>query len=61
MKATVSEECIGSGLCESTCDAVFIIGDEGVAVAIEEDIPEEYEDAAKEAEEGCPVGAITVE
>ena len=61
MTATVSEECIGCGLCESTCDAVFSIGDEGVAVAIEEDIPEEYEDAAKEAEEGCPVGAITVE
>ena len=61
MKATVNEDCIGCGLCESTCDAVFTIGDEGVAVAIEEDIPEEAEDAAQEACDNCPVGAITVE
>ena len=61
MKATVSEDCIGCGLCESTCDAVFSIGDEGTAVAIEEDIPEEVEDAAQEAADNCPVGAITIE
>ena len=61
MKATVNEDCIGCGLCESTCDAVFTISDEGVAVAIEEDVPEEAEDAAQEACDNCPVGTITVE
>ncbi|MBP3883696.1 MAG: ferredoxin [Olsenella sp.] len=61
MKATVSEECIGCGLCESTCDAVFTIGDEGIAVAIEGDIPEEEEDNAQEAADNCPVSAITIE
>jgi ferredoxin len=61
MKATVSDDCIGCGLCESTCEAVFTIGDEGIAVAIEEDIPEEEEDNAQEAADNCPVSAITIE
>ena len=49
MKATVNEDCIGCGLCEGTCPDVFSISDDGVAVAIEEDVPEEAEDAAQEA------------
>jgi ferredoxin len=56
-----SNLCIGCGLCESTCEAVFTIGDEGIAVAIEEDIPEEEEDNAQEAADNCPVSAITIE
>ena len=52
MKATVNEECIGCGLC---------ISDDGVAVAIEEDVPEDAEDAAQEAADNCPVSAIVVE
>jgi ferredoxin len=40
---------------------VFTIGDEGIAVAIEEDIPEEEEDNAQEAADNCPVSAITIE
>ena len=60
MKATVSEECIGCGLCEGTCPDVFSISDDGVAVAVE-DIPEEAEDSAQEAADNCPVSAITVE
>ena len=55
MKATVNEECIGCGLCEGTCS------DDGVAVAIEEDVPEDAEDAAQEAADNCPVSAIVVE
>ena len=39
MKATVNEDCIGCGLCEGTCPDVFSISDDGVAVAIEEDVP----------------------
>ena len=34
MKATVSEDCIGCGLCEGTCPEVFAIGDDGLAHAI---------------------------
>lgn len=32
--------------------------DEGVAVAIDEKLAKEYEQAAAEAKDGCPVGAI---
>ena len=44
MKASVNEDCIGCGLCEGTCPDVFSIGDDGVAHAIEGDVPEDAED-----------------
>lgn len=61
MKATVSEDCIGCGLCESTCDDVFKIGDEGTAEVVVDEVPADDEDAVNEAVENCPVGAITAE
>ncbi len=57
MKYIVNDSCIGCGLCESTCPDVFTIKD-GVAVAIEGDVPANAEAAAADAKEGCPVGAI---
>ena len=61
MKATGSEDCIGCGLCEGTCPEVFAIGDDGLAHAIEEEVPEAAEDAAQEACDGCPVTAIELD
>ena len=61
MKATVSEDCIGCGLCEGTCPEVFAIGADGLAHAIEEEVPEAAEDAAQEACDGCPVTAIELD
>lgn len=61
MKATVSEDCIGCGLCEGTCPEVFAIGDDGLAHAIEGEVPEAAEDAAQEACDGCPVTAIELD
>ena len=58
MKATVNEDCIGCGLCESTAPE---IGDDGLAHAIEEEVPEAAEDAAQEACDGCPVTAIELD
>jgi len=60
MKATVNEDCIGCGMCEGTCEDVFSMGDEGVAVAIEGDVPEDLEDSAQEAADNCPVSAIEI-
>ena len=55
------EDCIGCiGLCQGTCPDVFSIGDDGVAHAIEGDVPG-AEDSAEEAADSCPVSAITVE
>lgn len=62
MKARViKEECIGCGLCASIVPEVFEMIDEGVAKAIEEEIPVVHHEATKEAEASCPVGAIEVE
>ena len=40
MKYYVNENCIGCGLCESVCPEVFSLSDDGVAVAISEDVPD---------------------
>ena len=52
--------CIGCGLCEELCPAVFELGDDGVAHVID---PEECEAAGccEEAAEECPVDAISLE
>ena len=54
----MNDGCIGCGLCASTCPEVFSMSDEGVAVATEDEVVEEYAASAEEAKDGCPVGAI---
>ena len=61
MIANVSEDCIGCGMCEGIAPDVFAIGDDGLAHAIVEEVAADFEDAAQEAADSCPVGAITVE
>lgn len=61
MKFRVSSECIGCGLCASTCPEVFELTDENVARAIEGEVPAENEETALEAMDGCPVSAIEQE
>lgn len=58
MKFKVNETCIGCGLCEGTCPAVFHMTDAGQAEAIPDVVPQEEEANAVAAMEGCPVGAI---
>lgn len=55
------EACIGCGLCESICPEVFIMEDDGKAVAIDAEISGDVIDSARSAEEQCPVEAIKIE
>lgn len=54
------DECTGCELCVATCSEVFSMADEGVAVAIDGEVPEEAEPACKEAVADCPAEAISV-
>lgn len=61
MKAFVDENtCISCGLCEGVCPEVFSL-DTGISIAIDAPVPAELEDATREACEGCPVTAISIE
>ena len=57
-----AEECTGCGLWEETCPEVFELNeDEGVAVVKVTPTPPEAENTCREAADGCPVDAITIE
>jgi ferredoxin len=62
MKATVDREtCTGCGLCPETCPEVFELDDEGLARVKADPVPADAEASAREASEGCPVDAITLQ
>lgn len=62
MKAYLDRSgCISCGLCPQTCPEVFRMGDDGVAEVWNEDVPQNAEDTAVEAQENCPVSVIKVE
>jgi ferredoxin len=61
MKVRIDEDaCVGDGSCAETCPEVFEM--EGDLAVIRKDrIPEELEDAVREAADGCPVEAILID
>lgn len=61
MKACVDKDtCISCELCPSICPEVFEMEDDGKAGVIIDEVPEKLQDCAKEAEENCPVDAISI-
>ncbi len=62
MKAYVDKDtCIGCGLCPAICPEIFEMEDDGKAVASKNEVPENLMSNTKDAEDQCPVAAITVE
>ena len=60
MKFTVNEDCTGCGLCEATCPEVFELEDDVAVVKVDE-VDEADQESALEAEDACPVDAISHE
>lgn len=61
MKFKVDQElCIGCGACEETCPEIFELYDDKSNVILDP-VPEELQASALEAEDGCPVEAISHE
>ena len=61
MTVKIDEElCTACGLCTDDVPEVFRMGDD-VAEVIQEDVPESHEDAVRDAADGCPSEAISVE
>ncbi|MFA7115836.1 MAG: ferredoxin [Bacteroidales bacterium] len=62
MKTKVDKElCIGCGLCEGVCPNIYEMDDDGKSQVKINPVPAEFKDCALEAEEGCPVDAISHE
>jgi len=53
--------CIGCGACEGICAEVFEMRDDAKAHVIKDPVPKDSEESAIEAEESCPVEAISHE
>jgi len=61
MKAAVDhDQCIGCGICESTCPQVFALGDDGLSCVIVEEFGEDLRDDVMEAADSCPTECIHV-
>lgn len=62
MKVSINKDaCITCGSCAAICENVFEIGDEGIAEVKVEEVAENDVEAAKEAIDCCPTGAISGE
>ena len=55
-----TDVCTGCELCVETCPEVFEFTDDVLAV-IADPVPEEVEEACREAADECPVEAISIE
>jgi len=62
MKPIVDEDlCIGCGNCEEECPDVFQMADDGLAHVIKESPTEELYQCTRDAQDSCPVDAISIE
>ncbi|MFC1476088.1 ferredoxin [Candidatus Zixiibacteriota bacterium] len=55
------DQCAGDGICVEICPQLIRQDDEGLAEAIQEDVPQKDEDDVREAADACPTECIIVE
>jgi ferredoxin len=60
MVVTIEDTCTSCGLCVDTCPEVFEMGSDMAEVIVDE-VPDDLENAVRQAAEECPVEAIIVE
>lgn len=59
MKVHVDPDlCISCGACVDICPDVFNWNEDGIAIEQVEEVPDEFEELAREAVESCPTDAI---
>ncbi len=59
MKVNVNQDqCIGCGACAAMAGDVFEINDSGLSEVIVDEVPEESEEAVRDAIDSCPTSAI---
>ena len=62
MKVKVNEDsCIGCGACQSICENVFEINDEGLSSVKVEKVSEDDVQSVRDAADSCPTSAISME
>lgn len=60
MKVKIDQDiCTGDAICVDLCPDVFEM-DGDVAKVIVDEVPEEFEDACRDAAESCPEGCIEI-
>ena len=52
--------CAGFGVCLGLCPDVFELHDDGYAVVLVGEVPQEHEDAVRAAVSQCPANAISL-
>ncbi|ADY56382.1 ferredoxin [Syntrophobotulus glycolicus DSM 8271] len=61
MITTIEKDaCIGCGNCPVICPEIYQMDDDGLAITLNEHVPEELEETAQEAAENCPTEAIII-
>jgi ferredoxin len=55
-----ADECVGHGRCYEIAPDVFAPDDHGHCVVIARDVPERFEEVARQAAAACPEEAISV-
>lgn len=62
MKVKINEDsCIGCGACQSICENVFELNDEGLSSVKVEEVGEEDQQSVRDASDSCPTSAIEIE